>query len=562
MNLIQEAKEQLASLVHAAYQACVSAGTLADAAPYPVVEIPKDRSFGDFSTTFAMQAARALKLSPKAIADAVVTHLQLDNSFFTNASVVGAGFINVRLADVWYDRVLAAVMALNTNYGRINVGNGQKVMVEFVSANPTGPMTIGNARGGVLGDTLAAVLDMAGYTVSREFYLNDAGNQVEVFGQSLEARYMQHLQGEEAVIFPEDGYHGEYMKTLAADFAAQEGDKFLSVPSEQRREALIAFGLPRNIAQMKTDLSRYAITFDTWFAESTLHQSGYVQETIDLLTERGHTYELDGALWFKASAFGCEKDDVLRKSNGFYTYYAVDIAYHRNKFFTRGFDTCIDILGADHHGHTLRFKAGMAALGLAPDKLRFVLMQLVRLLRDGDVVKMSKRTGKSITLSDLLDEIPCDAARFFFNMRQPDSHLDFDMGLALREDSENPVYYIQYAHARITTMLTLLAGENASATGDAQRPAALLTHELERALLRQLALLPEEIRLAARDYEPSRINAYLLELANAFHRFYNAVRLKGAEPDVLRARMDLCAAVKTVLKNGLTVLGITAPDAM
>lgn len=549
INLVFAAKEQLAALMQNAYDSAVADGALLAGAPAPTAEIPKDSGFGDFSTAFAMQAARALKRNPREIADIIMQRLDLNGSYFIEPSVLGAGFINVRLSDKWYGEVLSA--SGNPDYGRGGDGKGVRVMVEFVSANPTGPMTIGNARGGVLGDTLAAVLDKAGYEVSREFYLNDAGNQVEVFGRSLMARYNQIF--DENAPFPEDGYHGDYVRDFARAYHEKTGKR------EVTAAELAAFALPQNVERMKTDLDRYGIRFDRWFAESSLHGSGYVEDTIRLLTERGHTYEKDGALWFKATEFGCEKDDVLRKSNGFYTYYAVDIAYHRDKFFERGNDICIDVLGADHHGHTLRFRAGMAALGLDPDRLRFVLMQMVRLTRDGEVVKMSKRTGKAITLGDLLDELPKDAARFFFNMRQPDTHLEFDMGLAVREDSENPVYYIQYAHARITSMLALLEGDGAPPPTD---NAALLTHELERQLIKQIAMYPEEIRIAARDYEPSRINAYLVELANCFHRFYNAVRLRGAERDVLAARIGLCVSVRATLKNGLTLMGISAPEKM
>lgn len=560
MNLIQLAKEQLAALTQAAYQRVIQAGGLPDGAPYPAVEVPKERSHGDFSTTFALQAARTLKQNPRTVAQLVCEALDLTDSYFSSAAVMGAGFINVTLNDTWFDEVLCAVDDEGDDYGCVTVGAGQTVLVEFVSANPTGPMTIGNARGGVLGDALAAVLQKAGYSVSREFYLNDAGNQVEVFGRSLEARYIQHFKGEDAIEFPEDGYHGEYMKTFAADFAAIEGDKYLDTPEEIRRKALVDFGLPRNIAQMKEDLARYGITFDRWFAESELYESGYVQDTIDLLTAHGYTYEKEGALWFKATEFGLEKDDVLRKTNGFYTYYAADIAYHRNKFFVRKYDLCINILGADHHGHTLRFQAPIAALGLEPERLKFVLMQLVRLMRDGEVVRMSKRTGKAITLSDLLDEIPRDACRFFFNNRAADTHLEFDMGLAVSQESENPVHYVQYAHARIHTMLTLLQSEGTPTVGCGR--AALLTHELERELIQQLALYPEEITMAARDLDPSRVNGYLVELAKCYHRFYSEIRLKGSEAPLLAARMSLCAAVKGVLHNGLALLGISAPDKM
>ncbi|MCL2085020.1 MAG: arginine--tRNA ligase [Oscillospiraceae bacterium] len=567
MNLIKSAREQLASLVKDAYDCAVADGVLPPGAPEPAVEIPKDKSHGDFSTAFAMQAARALGKNPRETAAAVLERLlpRLDGSCFASAETLGAGFINVRLSERWYSEVLGAVADMGDGYGSADIGKGRRVMVEFVSANPTGPMTIGNARGGVLGDSLASVLQKAGYDVSREFYLNDAGNQVDVFARSLEARYIQHHRGEDAAPFPEDGYHGDYVRELAADFAAGEapGSTMLEAPADERRAALTAFALPLMVSRMKDDLARYGVRFDRWFRESGLHESGYVDETIGLLTRRGHTYEKDGALWFRATDFGCEKDDVLRKANGFYTYYAADIAYHRDKFAERGYDICVDIFGADHHGHTLRFKAGMEALGLDPERLRFVLMQLVRLTRGGEAVRMSKRTGKAITLGDLLDEIPLDAARFFFNNRSACSHLEFDMALAVRQDSENPVYYVQYAHARITNMLNLLKSEGLiSQTAAAKADASLLPHELERALIRQLALFPETVAQCAAALDPSGINTYLVELANCFHRFYNAVRLKGAEAPLLEARAALCACVRDVLRGGLTLLGISAPEKM
>jgi len=548
-NLYEQAKQQLSNLVKNAYDSAVSDGVLTIGASEPFAEIPKDLSHGDLSTAFAMQAAKALKKNPRDIANILLERLDLSNSFFTDPTVMGAGFLNVRLSDAWYDAVLNA--AGSADYGRADLGKGQRVMVEFVSANPTGPMTIGNARGGVLGDTLAAVLDAVGYEVSREFYLNDAGNQIDVMGRSLIARYEQMF--DESVEFPEDGYYGDYIRDFAQAYYERSGK------IEVTEKELVEFVLPQTVRRMKQDLERYGIRFDRWFAESELHKSGYVDETVELLTERGHTYEKDGALWFKGEELGCDKDFVLRKTNGHYTYIVPDLAYHRDKFLKRGFDICIVVLGADHHGHTLRFKPSIAAMGVDPDRLRFVLMQMVMLYKDGENVRISKRTGKAITLGDLLDELSKDAVRFFFNMRQTDSRLDFDMDLAVREDSENPVYYIQYAHARITSMLKLLEGDGAPLP---KVRADLLTHETERRLIKQIAAYPEEILMAAKTYEPSRVNSYLTELANCFHSFYNAVRLKGAESETLASRIALCRTVKSVLKNGLTLLGITAPEKM
>lgn len=435
-------------------------------------------------------------------------------------------------------------------------------MVEFVSANPTGPMHMGNARGGVLGDSLAEVLERSGAQVTREFYVNDAGNQIDKFAQSLEARYFQLLDGEDSFPFPEDGYHGDDIRELARQFHDLHGDAYRQTPEAERRAELVKFGLEKNLAKMRADLEKYRISYDVWFFESSLHESGYVKETVDLLTQKGATYEKEGALWLRTSEHGCDKDDVLRRANGFYTYFAADIAYHRNKFEQRGFDRVVNIWGADHHGHVARLKAALDILGLdGTNRLEIVLMQLVRLMRDGEAVRMSKRTGKAITLADLLDEIPCDAARYFFNSRAADTHLEFDLGLAVRQDNENPVYYVQYAHARIKSILRNLERDGVRCAQDPDL--SLLKNPEELDLIRELARLPEEIRLAARDREPSRINRYVNNVAAAFHRFYTVSRIRDAETDALRdARVFLIRCVATVIENGLSVFGVSAPDQM
>ena len=492
-----------------------------------------------------------------------MAHMDLDGTWFASVEAAGPGFLNFRLSDKWYQDVLTAVDDAGADYGRVDDGHGEKVMVEFVSANPTGPMTIGNARGGVLGDALASVLDRAGYDVWREFYVNDAGNQVDLFGKSIEARYLQLIQGEDAVAFPDNGYHGDDIKELARLIYERDGDKYLTVPSAERCAAFVAFGLPYNIARMQRDLERYRIHFDQWFLESSLHSSGYVAETVQLLVDAGLTYEKDGALWLRNTDLGADKDEVLRRSNGFYTYYAVDIAYHRNKFIERGFDRVIDVWGADHHGHAIRFAATMRApaLGLEGRKLDFLIMQMVRLMRGDEIVKVSKRTGKALSLADLMDEIGVDACRFFFNAK-PDSHLEFDLDLAIRQDSENPVYYVQYAHARICTLLAAMAEAGCVVPAAADVDVSLLTTPQERELIKQLAMLPEEIHLAARDYDPSRINRYVTELAARFHRFYNVCRIKDAEPAVRDARLMLADATRRVLEIGLGIIGVTAPEKM
>ena len=579
INMVQNAKDQAAALAMAAYQAAVADGTLpaAEVKTAPV-EIPKDTANGDFTTTFALAASKALRQPPRNIAQALLDHMDLTGSYFASAEIAGPGFLNFRLNDSWYAAVCEAVEAEGTAYGTNDGLKGQKIMVEFVSANPTGPMHMGNARGGVLGDTLASVLTACGADVTREFYVNDAGHQIDKFAHSIEARYLQIIQGEENVPFPEDGYQGEDIKDLARAYYEENGDKLVSAPEQERLDTLAQFGLSVNLPKMKTDLERYKIHYDNWFYESALHESGYVKETVDLLTERGWTYEKDGALWLRTADILRDhfrkqgkkeadiekldlKDDVLRRANGFYTYFAADIAYHRNKFAVRGFDRVINIWGADHHGHVARLKGALDAIGLDGDKLDIVLMQLVKLLRDGEVVRMSKRTGKAISLSDLLDEVSVDAARWYFNAK-PDTQMEFDLGLAVREDSENPIYYVEYAHARICSLLRTLGEENVSVLAQADVDMSLLTGEAERALLKQIAQFSEVIKLAARDYDPSYINRYLQELAGCFHRFYTACRIRGEEAAVRDARLKLADDTRIVLRNGLKLIGVDAPEKM
>ena len=563
-NMIETAKQCISELLSAAYLRAAENGQLpAGAEIHGGVEIPKDAKNGDYAANHAMVGAKALHMAPRKIAEALVENMPLEGSFFDRVEIAGPGFINFFLGSRWYQDVLSAVEAEGADYGRVDAYHGEKVMVEFVSANPTGPMTIGNARGGVLGDALANVLDRAGCNVWREFYVNDAGNQVDLFGKSIEARYLQRLLGEDAVEFPDNGYHGEDIRTLAALICERDGDKYLNVPSEERCKAFVEFGLPHNIALMREHLDRYGVHFDHWFLESSLHESGYVAETVQLLTEGGHTYEKDGAIWLKNTDFGADKDEVLRRANGFYTYYAVDVAYHRNKFVVRDFDRVIDVWGADHHGHARRFAATMTAQELEMEnrKLDFLIMQMVRLTRNGETVKVSKRTGKALTLNDLIDEIGVDACRFFFNAK-PDTHLEFDLDLAIRQDAENPVYYVQYAHARICSLLANLAQDGYAVPAAGAFNASLLATEQEKELVKQLSLLPEEILAAAKLYDPSRINRYVIELAARFHRFYNVCRLRGESDDVLCARLKLADCTRQVLAIGLGIIGVSAPERM
>ena len=580
MNMIQSAKDQVLALTMTAYETAAAEGLLpADVAVKPSVEIPKDTANGDYTTTFCLAAAKALHKNPRQVAQILMDHMQLEGSYFTTVEMAGPGFLNFRLGDKWFGDTVACVEREGADYGSSDMLAGKKYMVEFVSANPTGPMHMGNARGGVLGDTLASVLQKSGADVWREFYVNDAGNQIEKFAKSLEARYLQIIKGEDAVEFPEDGYHGDDIRELAQLFYEQEGEKYLDCDEKTRHDALARFGLDRNIPKMKSDLERYGIHYDQWFFESSLHESGYVADSVQALTDLGYTYEKDGALWLKTSEILAAnlrkagkseeaieklglKDDVLRRANGFYTYFAADIAYHRNKFAVRGFDKVINIWGADHHGHVARLKGAMDALGLdGENRLDIVLMQLVKLVRDGEVVRMSKRTGKAISLTDLLDEIPVDACRYFFNAK-PETQMEFDLGLAVREDSENPVYYVQYAHSRICTLLKNLASEGYTVPAASEVDFSLLSGDAEKALIKQLAHYSEVVWLAARDYDPSHINRYLTELAAAFHKFYTVCRIKGEEKPVLLARLKLADAARAVLKNGMVLIGCSAPEKM
>ena len=580
MNMIQSAKDQIVELTQKAYAAAVQEKLLPEGvATVPAVEIPKDAANGDYTTTFCLAASKALHKNPREVANILTSHMQFDGTYFTSVEIAGPGFLNFRLGGKWYADVIAAVESEGRNFGRGEGLKGKKYMVEFVSANPTGPMHMGNARGGVLGDTLAEVLDWSGADVWREFYVNDFGNQIDKFAKSIEARYIQLIKGEDAVEFPEDGYHGDDIRELAEAYRAENGDGLLDADEQTRRDTLANFGLAYNIPKMKADLKRYGIEFDEWFFESSLHNSGLVAKAMDELTKLGWTYEKEGALWLRTADITREqlrksgkkdeeidkldlKDDVLRRANGFYTYFAGDIAYHYNKFAIRGFDKVTNIWGADHHGHVARLKGAMDALGLnGTERLDIVLMQLVKLVRDGEVVRMSKRTGKTISLSDLLDEIPVDACRYFFNAK-PETQMEFDLGLAVREDSENPVYYIQYAHARICSLLKALAEEGYTAPRAADVDIALAQSEQEKALIKEISLFSEEIRMAGRDYDPSYINRYLVRLAAAFHRFYNACRIKGEADDIIAVRLKLAEATKQVLSNGLGILGLGAPEKM
>ena len=580
--MIELAKQQVKETVMNALGRLVAEGKI-EAVPLPAfnVERPADVSHGDFSCNAAMASAKALKSNPRAIGQMIAEAAILDGTAFEKIEVAGPGFLNFFISPAWFNETVGEVISSGSDYGKTELGKGKRVLVEFVSANPTGPMHIGNARGGALGDSLSSVLQYAGYEVEREFYVNDAGNQIEKFDKSLSIRYLQIADKNNADIIasfgddvcagifadeehfpmPEDVYKGVDIIEHAYNFYKMHKDSFADADEETRKSALVEYALPLNIEGLERDLKKYRIVYDTWFRESTLHANGAVKQIVDMLTEKGQTYEKDGAIWFKASDFGDDQDRVLVRANGIPTYFVPDIAYHYNKLVTRGFDKAVDILGADHHGYIARMKAALTALGVDANKLDIVIMQMVMLVRNGETVKLSKRSGKAITLSTLLDEVPIDAARFFFNLRDPNTHLEFDLELAIEESSSNPVFYVQYAHARICSIIRRMEEEG---TGYRNIPVSELnySHPAELALIRHIAALPDCINEAAKDYNPSKITKYLCDLAQLFHKFYDNCKIKGEEDNTLQSRLSLCVATKTVFKNLLDLLKVDAPEKM
>lgn len=560
--IVSKAKEQVNLCIKQALDAALKEGLL-EAASEPAVfsvSVPQNREHGDYAANAAMVWSKAFRMPPRKIAEILSEKFEFDGTYIEKSEIAGPGFINFFLSDKYYADILADVDEKGKDYGKSGYGAGKRVLVEFVSANPTGPMHIGNARGGALGDCLASVLEAAGYYTEREFYINDAGNQINKFGLSLELRYLQLYK--DGIEMPEDSYHGEDIIQHAKDFAEIYGDSYVEKSEEERRKALVDFALPKNIKGLETDLAKYRIHYDTWFRESSLHQSGETTRIIELLKKSGYTYENEDALWFRATDFGCDKDFVLVRANGVPTYVVPDIAYHYNKLVTRNFDKAIDILGADHHGYVPRLKAALTALGIDADRLDVVLMQMVRLVRDGEVIKASKRSGKAITLVTLLDEVPIDAARFFFNLREPNSHFDFDLDLAVNESSSNPVYYVQYAYARICSIIRNLEAEGIKRRKCSQDELTLLNTPEERELTLHIAALTDEIIMSAKTYDPARITHYVTELATKFHKFYSVCRVKGNDDSLTQARLTLCSDTATVIKNVLTLMKITAPEKM
>ncbi|MBE6752981.1 MAG: arginine--tRNA ligase [Ruminococcaceae bacterium] len=562
-KVIADTREQIREMILSALGKAVAEGQLPDE-PIPAftVEQPADCSHGDFACNAAMVSARAFRKAPRAIAEIIIENIQTAGTRIEKVEAAGPGFINFFVGASYFADVLRDVVEQKESYGRSDYGKGKKIMVEFVSANPTGPMHMGNARGGALGDCLAAVLEAAGYRTEREFYVNDAGNQIDKFALSLDVRYQQLILGEDAVELPEDAYHGGDIIERAKGFREVNGDEWLQKSEEERRAALVAYALPLNIERMQNDLLKYRITYDTWFMESSLHESGAVREIIDRLTEKGLTYEKEGAVWYKATEFGSSKDEVLIRANGNPTYFAADIAYHYNKFAVRGFDTVIDVWGADHHGHVARMKGVLTALGLDGERLEVVLMQLVRMMSAGQPVVMSKRTGKAIQLADLLDEVPVDAARFFFNMCAATSRMDFDLDLAVQQESQNPVYYVQYAHARICSIFRKYAEQGSEFVPADSKTLELLRDPAELELIRCIGDYTDQIVTAAKTREPSGITRYVMELAAKFHHFYGACRVNCDDPALAQARLTLCHCARQVIANVLALMKVDAPEHM
>ena len=560
MSLYENMKDLIIRRLEEAAYAAREAGELVfETLPRFVLEEPRERTHGDLAANLAMVLARQARRSPRDIAAVLGKHMDTAGTWIEASEVAGAGFMNFRLDPLWLTGVIAEVTRAGEGYGQVDLGKGQKIQVEFVSANPTGLLHMGNARGAALGDSLASLLTAAGYEVSREFYINDAGNQIQQFALSLEARYLQQL-GQDALL-PEEGYHGEDLIETIEGLIAKDGDRYLALEPELRREFLVRYALTEKVENIKETLLRFGVEYDVWFSEQSLHDSGAIRSCVEELEKKGYIYEKEGALWLKSTAWGDEKDEVVIRSNGTPTYFAGDIAYHRDKF-ERGFQKVINIWGADHHGHVARLKGAAAALGYNKDNLQVILMQFVRLIQDGEVVKMSKRSGKYITLRELMDEVGKDAARFFFNLRDPDSTVDFDLDLAIAQSADNPVYYVQYAHARLCSILRQAEELGYSLTPPDEEEVKRLSCPEERDLLKKIADLPEEVGAAATLMEPHRLARYVLDLAALFHTFYNSQRVLVKDEGLRRARLGLVGAVRQCICNVLGILGVSAPEKM
>lgn len=563
MYIREKVEEEIKRLIQKAVDQAVAAGDFnVEALPEIQLEVPREREYGEYSTNIAMQLPKLARKAPKFIAEAILRHMDIDDSYVAEVDIAGPGFINFKLKPEWHYETVLEIEEMQEDYGKTQGHAGKTYNLEFVSANPTGPMHMGNARGGAIGDILAEIAAWTGYDVTREFYVNDAGNQIAKFGQSLDVRFRQ-LLGED-LPFPEDGYQGKDIQVHMEEYIDAKGGAeacrvLLEMPEEERKAVFVEYALEKNLKKMHEDMNTYGVDYDVWFSEQSLYDDGEIEAALQTLKDRGAVYEEDGAVWFKTTDYGCEKDDVLIRQNGLPTYFMGDIAYHLNKLITRGFDRSVNVWGADHHGHIARLKAAMEAAGVNPDRLHIVIMQLVRLVKDGEPVRMSKRKGKAIGLTELLDMVGVDAARVFFNLRSPDSHFDFDLDLAIQESNENPVFYVQYAHARICSILRQMEG---NVTDAAAADLTLLTAKEEMDLMEMLSDLPGAIVVAEDKNDPSRITRYAIDLASAFHTFYNACRVRVEDVALMKARLALVLSTRQVLKNVLGILGVEAPDHM
>ncbi|WP_117161562.1 arginine--tRNA ligase [Paraliobacillus sp. X-1268] len=556
MNIMQEMQERLKTEIK---QAVLKAELATEAElPAIVLEQPKDKGHGDYATNIAMQLARIAKKAPKQIADEIVAALDTMEASIMKVEIAGPGFINIFMDNTYLTRLIPVILKEGDNYGRSEAALGYKVQVEFVSANPTGDLHLGHARGASVGDSLCNILDAAGYDVEREYYINDAGNQINNLAKSVQARYMQALGKDTAM--PEDGYHGKDIIALGEELVDAYKDEWANKPEEERLEFFKEYGLKYEIKKLEKDLSEFRVNFDQWFSETSLYDDGKIAPTLALLKDKGHTFEEDGATWFRTTDFGDDKDRVLIKNDGTYTYLTPDIAYHNNKL-ERGFKTLINIWGADHHGYIPRMRAAIQALGYESETLEVEIIQMVNLFENGEKVKMSKRTGKAVTLRELMEEVGVDAMRYFFVMRSSDSHLDFDMDLAKSESNDNPVFYVQYAHARICAMLR--QAEEKGFLTDENIDASLLVSEKEEDLLKRIGEFPQVIIDAAENRTPHRLTQYIFDVASALHSFYNAEKVLDAEnPERTKARLALMKSVKYTIANGLQLIGVKAPESM
>jgi arginyl-tRNA synthetase len=551
-------KQILATAIKAAAQKAIDEGTVKGGElPEVLLEVPPQKEFGDFATNFAMQSARALKCNPRMIAQAVVDNL--DCAYVEKMEIAGPGFINFYLKQDWMYDMLAGIIAEGENYGNLVSDCKEKIQLEYVSANPTGPLHVGHGRGAAVGSALANLMKAAGMNVSREYYINDAGNQINNLAASVNARYLEKLG--QTVEFPENGYHGYDIIETAERIVRIYGDKFLNMSEEERLQEFRTIALKEKLAALKEDLEAFNVTYDEWFSEQTLHDAKAIHSACDLLTERGYLYEQDGALWLKATEYGDDKDRVVIRDNGVPTYFAADIAYHQDKY-ARGFDRVINLWGADHHGYIARMKAAVGALGYHPDQLEVLILQMVSLYRNGELVKMSKRTGQSVTLNELIEEVGTDAARFFFVMRSIDSQLDFDLTLATEKSNENPVYYIQYAHARICSIMRQLEEAGIVVMPAAEAKLNTMTEASELELIKKLGEYPEMLAGAAKERAVHRVAHYVHDLAGLFHSFYNQCRILGVDSDLQQARIALVKTVGHVIRHALGILGVSAPERM